>query len=86
MCVLSIKVPIRKKSGNLSHVSRIYRYYVSRKERGPASIEESVDTSIRTIEDDIKYQRKADFTSLKQYKDQKNKNNYKTKMGGKNIV
>ena len=25
MCVLSIKVPIRKKSGNLSYVPRIYR-------------------------------------------------------------
>ena len=25
MCVLSIKVPIRKKSGNLSYAPRIYR-------------------------------------------------------------
>ena len=54
--------------------------YVSRKEigRGLASIEDSVDTSIRRLEDDIKKLRKTDYSDdkqLKKHKDPQNNNN-----------
>ena len=51
MRVLSIKVSIRKKSGNLSYAPRIL--YVTRKEgeREHASIDDCVETSIQGLED-----------------------------------
>ena len=48
----------------------IDRLYVSRKKegRGLANIEDSVDTSIRRLEDYIKKQRKANYSDKKQHK------------------
>ena len=55
----------------------IDRLYVSRKERrrGLVSIEGSVDTSIRRIEDNIKKEiRQTNYSEHKQHKDQQNNN------------
>ena len=37
MCVLSIKVPIRKKSGNLSYAHRIYIYIAQKRKQKKAN-------------------------------------------------
>ena len=66
--------------------------YVKKGERGRGliSIEDSVDTSIRRLEDNIKNeQRKTDYSDQKQHKehnDLENKNSKETKMQRKTTV
>ena len=71
----------------------IDRLYMSRKEgfSGLASIEDSIATAIRGIEDNTKKkeQRKTNFSDQKQHKqheDQQNNTNYKLEMGRKTTV
>ena len=67
----------------------IDRLYMSRRE-GLANIKDSIETSIRYLEDNAKKgQRKTDNSDQKQYKQQKNQRNnnkMKTKIGGKATV
>ena len=64
--------------------------YVSRKgRRGIARIEDSVDSSMRRLEDYKKVQRKTAYNEQKQYgkyEDHKNKINLETRMGRKITV
>ena len=70
----------------------IDRLYVSRKEggRGLANIEDNVDASRQRLKDYIKKaQRKTDHDHQKRYwqhEDQQNRNNQKTKVGGRKTL
>ena len=61
MCILSIKLPIRKKSGNLFNDPRIYIYIYMEVSNGVKSdnISRKIDNKVMPVEGEIYWEAKA---------------------------